>query len=213
MTEMADRLDWPLRVALHHMQRRIMARSTYCGIQTWQNPVDFWIEQEILWEVRPDVIIEVGVHQGGHLLALAHLCDVRGKGCVIGVDLSLANVADRVKKHPRIILIQGNALGVVHRITADALEPGNRVLVIEDSSHYFDNTLAVCEAYGPLVTPGSYLIVQDTICWHGLDEGPNPGPWEAAAAFLATHPEFEADRGREDFGITWHPRGYLRRRA
>ncbi len=213
MTEMADRLDWPLRATLAAMQRRIMARSTYFGIQTWQNPLDVWIEQEILWEVRPDLIIEIGCHRGGHLLALAHLCDALGAGRLIGVDVSLAEIDTLVRAHfKRIALVEGDAAKVVNTVKA-FIGVGERVLVIEDSAHTFDHTLAVCEAYGPLVTPGSYLIVQDTICWHGLDEGPNPGPWEAAEDFLATHPEFEADRSREDFGITWHPRGYLRRRA
>lgn len=211
MSHLEAALEWPLWAVLHQMQRRIMARSTYFGIQTWQSPVDFWVLQEILCEVLPDVVVEIGTHRGGHTLAIAHLLDALEGGRIIGVDRSHSEAATLVREHPRIQLIEGEAVAVAS-IVARAIGSEERVLVIEDSAHTFDHTLAVLEAYAPLVTPGSYFIVQDTICHHGLDEGPAPGPWEAVSAFLAAHPEWESDRSREDFLITWHPTGYLRRR-
>ena len=86
------------------------------------------------------------------------------------------------------------------------------VLIIEDSAHTFDNTLNVLKRYSPLIKPGGYFIVEDTICHHGLDVGPSPGPYEAVEAFLEMNPNFESDRSKEPFLITWNPKGYLKRR-
>ena len=83
--------------------------------------------------------------------------------------------------------------------------------MIEDSSHTYDNTLAVLHAYAGLVSPGSYFIVEDGICHHGLDLGPFPGPYEAVTEFLRDNSQFVIDRTCESFFITWNPRGYLRR--
>ncbi|MDP6849209.1 MAG: CmcI family methyltransferase [Kiritimatiellia bacterium] len=87
-------------------------------------------------------------------------------------------------------------------------------MVMEDSSHRYDHTLAVLRAYSTIVTPGSLLIVEDTICHHGSDQGPKPGPYEAVEAFLAEGHgrDFEIDLSRERYLITWPPHGYLRRR-
>ena len=84
------------------------------------------------------------------------------------------------------------------------------VLVIEDSEHTYDNTLSVLRLYGPLVTPGSYLIVEDSICHHGVDVGPSPGAYEAIEAFVRENPAFQIDRTRESFFLTWNPKGFLR---
>jgi cephalosporin hydroxylase len=86
------------------------------------------------------------------------------------------------------------------------------VMVIEDSAHTFENTLEVLRVFSALIKPGGYFIVEDGICHHGLDVGPNPGPYEAVEAFLAENNAFETDRSRESFFITWNPKGYLRRR-
>ena len=85
------------------------------------------------------------------------------------------------------------------------------VLVIEDSSHEFENTLSILNKYSQLVTVGSYIIVEDSICHHGLEVGPSPGPYEAIERFLLDSSDFEIDKACEDFGITWNPNGYLRR--
>jgi len=71
--------------------------------------------------------------------------------------------------------------------------------------------LNILRTYSSLVPSGGYFIVEDGICHHGLDTGPNPGPYEAIATFVAEHPEFVSDRDREPFGITWNPTGYLKR--
>ena len=88
----------------------------------------------------------------------------------------------------------------------------DNVMIIEDSDHSYENTLDILEMYKDLINPGFYFIVEDTICHHGLDIGPNPGPYEAVETFLSNNPEFEADRSRESFLLTWNQKGFLRRR-
>lgn len=208
---MEDQLDAPLRNVLARMQDRILKESTYFGVKTLKSPLDFWVYQELLWDIQPDVIVEVGNASGGSALALAHLCDLMGRGRIIGVDVTHAAIPEVVTQHPRITFIEGDAVGSFPEVQR-LIRRGETVLVIEDSAHTFDNTLGVLRTYGPLVSPNSWLIVEDGICHHGLDTGPDPGPYEAVEAFLQETDVFELDRSRESFGITWNPKGYLRRR-
>ena len=106
---MEENLSIPLDQVLPVIQGRIMSQTTYFGIQTWKNPIDFWIYQEIIYATKPDVIIEIGNYCGGSTLALAHICDAIGRGRIIGLDLSHVNVPEEVKKHPRITLLEGEA--------------------------------------------------------------------------------------------------------
>jgi ABC-type polysaccharide/polyol phosphate transport system ATPase subunit/cephalosporin hydroxylase len=210
-TGMENCLNAPLSSVLPLMQDRIMGKTSYFGVKAWKNPLDFWVYQELLCRHRPDVIIEIGNAFGGGTLALAHICDRLANGRIIAMDISHAHLADAAKKHPRITWMEGDAATKLDEVKK-LLRPGETVLVIEDSAHTFDNTLKVLEAYAPLVTPGSYFIVEDSICRHGLDTGPAPGPYEAVEHFLPGHPEFEPDRDCESFFITWNPKGYLRKK-
>lgn len=203
-------LDWPLRAVLVPMQARIMERTTYFGIPALKNPLDFWVYQELIYQQQPDVIIEIGTRYGGSTLALAHLLDLLGKGRLIGVDLSQALADERVRQHPRINLLEGDACQVFPQVAA-LVNGAERVLIIEDSAHTYENTLAVLRAYSTLLKPGDYFIVEDGICHHGLALGPQPGPYEAIETFIAESPAFVIERGKEDFLITWNPKGFLRR--
>jgi len=209
---MEEHLDMPLSKVLQVMQDRIMTQSTYFGIPTLKSPIDSWIYQEILVETKPDVIIEIGNHRGGSTLALAHLCDLLDRGRVIGLDISHKKVPEQVKKHPRITLIEGDACQSFAQVSK-LISKEERVLVIEDSAHTYENTLNVLETYSVLIKPGDYFIVEDSICHHGLVVGPNPGPYEAIETFVDIHSDFEIDRGRESFLITWNPKGYLKRKG
>jgi cephalosporin hydroxylase len=210
MQNMEDVLDMPLREVLNIMQGRILKESSYFGIKTLKSPVDFWVYQEIIFETKPDFIIEIGNFHGGSTLALAHLCDSIGHGHVIGLDIVHDKIPAIVRAHPRITLIEGDACASFPLVRKLVGEAGS-VLVIEDSSHTFSNTVDVLETYCVLVKPDGYLIVEDSICHHGLDVGPNPGPFEAIAAFGVTNKDFEIDRSRESFLVTWNPKGYLKR--
>jgi cephalosporin hydroxylase len=210
MAYLEQSLDLKVRQVIPLMQHRIMNDTKYFGIQTWKNPIDFWIYQELIHELKPDAIVEIGVNKGGSTLALAHICDRLEKGRVIAVDLNHDAIVEEVRQHPRIKLVKGDACEVFGKVQK-LIKRRDQVLVIEDSSHTFDNTLAILETYAPLIKPGGYFIVEDGICHHGLDGGPSPGPYEAVEVFISSHANFEIDRSREAFLITWNPKGYLRR--
>ena len=212
MAYLEESLDLPLRQIIPILQHRILTETTYFGIKTLKSPTDFWVYQEIVHETKPDVIVEIGNYFGGSTLALAHLCDCLERGRVIGVDVSHESVPASVRNHPRVTLIEGDACGSFDQV-ARLIAPDEAVLVIEDSSHTYENTLGVLNTYSPLVQPGGYFIVEDGICHHGLDAGPSPGPFEAVEAFVGQNGDFAVDRGRESFLITWNPKGYLRRTA
>jgi cephalosporin hydroxylase len=206
------RLDQPLKAVLPAIQERILGRSRYFGIPTLKHPYDFWVYQEIITEKRPDVLLEIGNFHGGSALALAHLCDHLGHGRIIAVDIDHSAIAPLARAHPRITFITGDAVAVASSVKK-MIDPDETVLVIEDSAHTFDHTLKVLNAYSDLIKPGYYFIVEDGICWHGLDVGPSPGPYEAIEQFVRDNPAFQIDHGREDFVITWNPKGYLKRVA
>src|SRR5262249_37870941 len=139
---MEQNLDLPLREVLGLMQTRIMTETRYFGIQTLKCPIDFWVYQEIICETTPDFIIEIGNYHGGSSLALAHLCDCLGRGRVIACDISQQHVPQQVRNHPRISLVEGDACESFDRV-AKLIDGDANVLVIEDSSHTYENTLSV----------------------------------------------------------------------
>jgi cephalosporin hydroxylase len=209
---MEENLDMPLGEILPIIQDGIKNQTTYFGVKTQKSPIDAWIYQEIIFETKPDVIVEIGNASGGSALFLAHLCDNIGKGRIIGIDLFHWNVPQYVSDHPRITFIEGDACLSVERVER-LISKEETVLVIEDSSHAYDNTLNVLRLYSKLIKPGDYFIIEDGICRHGLDTGPKPGPYEAIEAFINENADFEIDRSRERFLLTWNPKGYLRRRT
>lgn len=210
MTNLENALDLPLRQILPVMQTRMLRRSTYFGVPAVKNPNDFWVYQEIIHAQRPDFIIEIGNYYGGSTLALAHLCDLLGHGHVIGLDISHEHVPPVVREHPRVTLLEGDACALFPQVQT-LLGSAHNVLIIEDSSHTYENTLNILRQYHPLIPRGGYFIVEDGICHHGLDEGPQPGPYEAIDVFVAENANFVIDRGQEDFLITWNPKGFLQR--
>jgi len=210
MKFMEDSLDLPLREILPTFQNRIIEETSWFGVKTLKNPLDFWIYQELIYRFKPDVIIEIGNYCGGGALALAHLCDLVGKGNVIGVDVSHEKVPAVVRNHPRITLVEGDACASYGSIAA-LVGPNDHTMIIEDSSHTYENTLQVLRTFSGLVKLGGYFIVEDGICHHGLDIGPDPGPYEATEAFASENDRFAIDRNIESFPITWNPKGFLRR--
>jgi cephalosporin hydroxylase len=209
-----DNLELSIRELLPLMQHQITTGSRYFGIPTMKCPLDAWVYQEILFENRPDVIVEIGNFCGGSALYLAHLCDLLGSGRVICVDKDHHNLHQAARDHPRITFITGRAGSQIGAVRA-ALSDLETVMVIEDSSHTYENTLEVLRIYSSLVSIGQYFIVEDSIVNHGLDRsGKWPqGPFEAVETFLQENAYFVADRDREKFFITWNPKGYLRRSA
>jgi cephalosporin hydroxylase len=201
----------PLGKVLDVIQDRILHRTTYFGVPALKNPMDFWVYQEIIFARKPNVIIEIGNYFGGSTLALAHLYDLIGDGNVIAIDITHDHIYPQVRDHPRITMLEGDACSLVDDVRK-LISFDDRVMIIEDSSHTYENTLNVLNAYCGFIKAGDYFIVEDSICYHGLDVGPRPGPYEAVERFIDQHSEFEIDREKESFVVTWNPKGFLRRK-
>jgi len=211
MKYMEDSLATPLGEILPIIQDRIVNSTFYFGVPALKNPFDFWVYQEIIHQTKPTLIIEIGNNFGGSTLALAHLQDLMGQGRIIAIDIDHSRIHKVVRDHPRITFIEGAACSVFDAVRA-LVRPDDRILIIEDSSHTYENTLNVLVSYSTLLKPGEYFIVEDSICHHGLDVGPNPGPYEAIEEFTSRQPDFEIVRSKESFVITWNPKGFLVRR-
>ncbi len=180
------------------------------GVRAQKCPLDLWVYQEILHEVQPDLIVETGTAEGGSALFLASILDLLGRGEVITIDVLLRPDFPR---HPRITYLNGSSTDpMIVGHVSDLVGEGDKVVVILDSDHTKDHVLAEMKAYGPLVTKGSYLIVEDTnINGHPVLPDFGPGPWEAVEEFLQGNDQFVVDRSREKLLMTFNPMGYLRR--
>lgn len=207
-----ESLDITVAEILPIIQKRIMKQTHYCGIRTLKNPMDFWVYQEMIFEQKTDVVIEIGNNFGGSTFALAHFLDNIDNGRIIAIDISHSKVVESVKKHPRITWIEGDAVSVFSQVK-NLVGSNERVLVIDDSAHTFENTIGILHNYSSLLSPGEYFVIEDSICHHGLDVGPSPGPYEAITEFISSHQEeFEIDREKESFFITWNPKGFIRKK-
>jgi cephalosporin hydroxylase len=207
-------LNTPVRKLLELMHERKLTVTSYFGVQVLKNPLDMWVYQEMIFDQKPAVLVEIGNWQGGSALAFAHWFDLLGKGRVICVDVDHSLIQPVVWEHPRISFVTGDAAAVLPQVAASLVgEERNNVMVIEDSSHEMAQTLGVLRAYAPLTPIGRHFVVEDGICRHGIDMGPTPGPMEACEAFVAEDPRFEIDRSLENWLLTWNPKGFLRRVA
>jgi len=181
------------------------------GLPIQKSPLDCWVYQEILFELRPELIVETGTYLGGSALFFAHICDLLGHGEVVTIDQQRRGTVD----HPRVTQLVGDALSreILEAVTERAAK-ARRVLVALDDDHTAPHVLRELAAYGPLVTPGSYLVVEDTnVNGHPVMPGHGPGPHEAVETFLRTNEDFIIDRSREKFLLTYFPGGWLRKRA
>jgi cephalosporin hydroxylase len=209
------RSRWRARLGswLIGLNRELMENATWMGVPAAKNPLDAWVYQEIIHETRPEAIVELGSAYGGGTLFLAHLLDLLGGGNVISVDISRESwQAD----HPRIIQVTGNSAApeVVDEVRAHC--DGRRTMVVHDASHRAGQVLADLLAYGPMVSPGCHLVIEDgltdVVTKRVLGADPGAGPFRAADAYLKTGAPFDVDPLRERFLATNNPRGFLRRR-
>lgn len=227
------------------MRRSIVSKYSYnffwMGRPIIQYPQDIIAMQELVWRTRPDVIVETGIAHGGSLilsaslLAMLDICDATEAGAVlnpchpkrrvVGVDIDIrAHNRAAVEAHPmskRITMIQGssvdpNIVSQVRAVVGDA----KRVLVCLDSNHTHDHVYQELLAYAPMVTPGSYCVVFDTLIENLSDEmfpdrlwsiGDNP--MTAVHAFIQGNNQFDIDEAMDaKLQISAAPRGYVRRR-
>ncbi|MHB0866220.1 MAG: cephalosporin hydroxylase family protein [Thermoleophilia bacterium] len=205
-----------------------------------QYPQDMVAMQELIWSIKPDLIIETGIAHGGSLifsasmLALLDMCDAIESGekldprvsrrKVLGIDIDIrAHNRAAIEAHPmatRIQMIQGSSIEpeIIEQVRAVAANY-SRVLVCLDSYHTHDHVLAELQAYAPLTSKGSYCVVFDTVVEDMPKEmfpdrpwGPGDNPKTAVWEYLKTHPKFEIDKSiQHKLLITVAPDGYLKR--
>ncbi len=196
---------------------------TWMGRPIIQFPQDILAMQELIWQVRPELIVETGIAHGGSLIFYASMLELLGgEGRVLGIDIDIRphNRAE-IEKHPmfrRIDMIEGSSIDadIVGRVreTASGKRP---VLVVLDSNHTHDHVLAELRAYAPLVTAGSYLVVFDTVVEHMSKDffpdrpwGPGDNPKTAVEAYLKECDRFAVDRAIDDkLLISVAPGGFL----
>ncbi|SRR5579883_907167 len=181
------------------------------GTQVLKCPLDLWIYQEIIVRVKPDLIIETGTYKGGTAHFFASMCDLNSAGEIVTIDIE--KYPER-PQHPRITYLHGSSTsdGIIQAVREKANGKKN-VLVILDSDHSKQHVFKELELYAPMVTSGSYLIVEDTnINGNPVLPESGPGPAEAIAEFLNSHTEFAIDHSMEKFLMTFNPGGYLVRR-
>jgi cephalosporin hydroxylase len=198
---------------------------TWMGRPIIQFPQDIVAMQEVIWSVKPDLIIETGVAHGGSLVFSASMLQLlNGDGIVLGIDVDVrSHNRALIESHPlahRIRMIKGSSTDP--RVLCEVRELAatrSRILVALDSNHAHAHVLEELRLYAPLVSLGSYLVVFDTIVEEMPDELSAERPWKrgnspktAVHEFLATHPEFEIDTGLEaKLFVSVAPDGYLRR--
>ncbi len=203
---------------------------SWLGRPIIQYPQDIVVMQELIWHVKPDLIIETGIAHGGSLIfsasmiALLEVSKLIKRGKVLGVDIDIReHNRVEIEKHPlagKIRMIQGSSIDeAIIRQVHDFAKDYSNIIVALDSNHAHSHVMAELNAYAQLVSKGSYCIVFDTLIEDMPEDmfpdrpwgkGNNPGT--AVREFLKTHPEFEIDRSVEDkILITVAPGGYLKR--
>lgn len=215
-----DSLTWLSNASVH----KYSYNFSWMGRPIIQFPQDILAMQEIIWQIKPQLIIETGIAHGGGLVFYASMLELLGKdGNVLGIDIDIRphNRAE-IEKHPmfkRIKMLEGSS--VEKNIIAEVYEYARDrapIIVILDSMHTHSHVLEELNAYSPLVTKDSYLVVFDTVV-EDMPEGMFPDrPWgkgnnpkTAVWDFLKTNDRFEIDKEIENkLLITVAPDGYLR---
>lgn len=191
-------------------------KTTWLGVVCEQTPHDNWMMQEIIYEIKPDFIIETGTYKGGSALFYATVLDhVNKDGKVITVDIENQLDSNASKQEifmKRVEFILGDSVSQKVINTIDKKVKNHTVLVTLDSLHTKEHVLKELKLYSNFVSVGSYIIVQDTnINGHPVLPAFGPGPMEAVEEFLKTDDRFIIDHSREKFLITFYPSGYLKR--
>lgn len=179
----------------------ISGGTLWMGYPCIKSPFDLWAYQEIVYETKPDLIVETGTLAGGSALFLAHMLDAMDNGELITIDIA---PYPGLPEHPRITYYNGDSVRpqMVEKVGRRAKD--KRVMVILDSDHSYEHVTRELAEYSDFVSIGCYLIVEDT--WGPLGYGA-----AQAAEEFAAGSGFETDRTRERHLMTFHPGGFLKR--
>jgi cephalosporin hydroxylase len=188
-----------------------------------QLPQDMLAMQELIWRLKPDLVIECGIAHGGSIIYYASLLELQGHGEVLGIDRDIRpHNREAIESHPmskRIRMIEGSSIDLATVEQVREIAAGKKVIVVLDSNHTHDHVLEELRLYSPLVSADSYCVVMDTIVedmpadafpdrpW-GHGDNPKTAVWQ----FLKEDDSFEIDYEMQNkLLITVAPDGYLRR--
>ncbi len=188
-------------------------KVTYKGIPAVKCPFDYVLYQMLLWEVKPDLVIEIGTYQGGSTLYLADLLEANGNGIIHTIDLT-GNAEDAsLHIHPRIKVFKGG----FSSYDTSSLALYKNIMIIEDGSHTYEDSFNAIQKFAPFVTKNSYYIAEDGIVTElGIEKDFHGGPQRAVTEFLKSNADFIVDRKWCDFfgtNATFNVNGYLKRIA
>jgi cephalosporin hydroxylase len=204
-------------------QYRYSYNFTWLGRPIIQYPEDIVAVQELLWKVRPDLVVETGVAHGGSLVLSASILEMLGHGSVIGIDIDIRrHNRQAIEEHPlakRIQLIEGSSTD--DKVIAEVVKRATnleRIVVFLDSNHTHEHVIRELDLYSPLVRKGSYLVVFDTVVEEMPDTAFSNRPWArgnnpmtAVREFLARNQRFVVDNEFEQrLQLSVAPSGYLR---
>ncbi len=196
---------------------------SWLGLPIIQLPQDIVALQEIIWKIKPDLIVETGVARGGSVIFHASLLSMIGKGEVIGIDIDIRDKNRKaIEKHPlskKITLMQGSSISkkIVNQVYKIAKNK-KKILVFLDSHHTHNHVLKELELYSPLVKNGSYVVVFDTIVEDLPKNFVKNRPWNvgnnpktAVYEFLKYNKRFKIDKNLENkLVLTSNPDGFLK---
>ncbi|MBX3242479.1 MAG: cephalosporin hydroxylase family protein [Chitinophagaceae bacterium] len=199
---------------------------SWMGRPIIQYPQDMVAMQEIIWDIKPDLIIETGIAHGGSLIFYASILELVGKGRILGIDIDIReHNRKEIEGHPmykRVKMIQGSSISSeVMKQVEEEVKGSNTILVCLDSNHTHEHVLQELNLYAPFVTQGSYLVVFDTIVEYLPDDylpgrkrpwGVGNNPHTSVVSFLENNDSFVVDKEIDNkllIGVA--PGGYLKR--
>jgi len=195
-----------------YFRSQVYENTFWMGHKCAKCPMDMWVYQEMMVQLGTDLLIETGTLRGGSALFFAHMFDMMGAGKIISIDIQLQS---NLPQHPRIEYIESSSIdnAVLERV-GTAADDAKSVIVLLDSDHKAPYKLREMELYAKFVTPGSYMIAEDT-CFDAYPAFPEygPGPAEAVKKFMAGNSEFEIDQSWERHMISFAPGGFLRKKS
>jgi len=184
---------------------------TYRGIKTIKCPFDYVIYQMMIFDLKPDLIIEVGTNHGGSALYMADMLDLIGKGEIHTIDIKEYKMNPLVLNHPRI----KRFLGGYDNYDINLTNRFKNIMVIDDGSHTYEDVNSVINIFKDVVSVGSYFIIEDgALDKIGLGEKYNGGPNRSIFEFLENNPNYVIDKNLCDFfgvNATLNTNGYLKK--
>jgi cephalosporin hydroxylase len=206
------------RYHLWYYRHLVWNSTSWAGVKTLKSPADMWNYQEILYTLRPSLVIEFGTRYGGSaLFFVAVMRQMGSRFRLLSVDIDADTVAERIRHEPDIELLNMSSLDsrVSERIAALRKEFAGPVFVILDSDHAKAHVMAEMMLLRPLLVSGDYMVVEDSnVNGHPVYPSHGPGPFEAIREYFRKYPDdYRYDTAREaKFGFTFATRGFLIRR-